>query len=206
MGKNPHPDQTTRTNPVTSSRHRGVSVQGKGEPLASVLDSMWSVVMAGNMLTFPVRREGGVPARRKPSFRVGRRPVAELPPVMAGKTRLQAYRTPLLQFIADWNHSPSKSNLIEKSPSYRGPDRYLLPSLASVVHALVDRHSMPVPDWVWTHCLDEDWALFCAPEEAGSFFWERALRQAPPTCAHHRVFFHHRLLDNGTPDWWLPWT
>ena len=25
-------------------------------------------------------------------------------------------------------------------------------------------------------------------------------------CAYHRVFFHHRLLDKGTADWWLPWT
>ncbi len=125
---------------------------------------------------------------------------------MVGNTRFDAYRTPLLQFIADWNRSSVKSNLIENGPSYGGSDRLLLPSLASVVHALVDRHGMSVPDWVWNHRLDEDWALFCDPEEAGSFFWERALREAPPTCVHHRVFFHRRLLDKGTPDWWLPWT
>ncbi len=125
---------------------------------------------------------------------------------MVGNTRFVAYRTPLLRFIADWNRSTNKSSLIENGPSYGGPDRYLLPSLASVVHALVDRHSMSTPDWVWDHRLDEDWALFCDPEESGSFFWERSVREAPPTCVHHRVFFHRRLLDKGTPDWWTPWT
>ena len=174
------------------------------EPEGFVLDSAGSAVMAEG-LTFPVRRVAGVPARREPSFQVRRRAAADIPPLMVGRTRFEAYRTPLLQFISDWNGSSTKANLIEEAPSYRGSDRFLLPSLASVVHALVDRHSMSVPDWVWAHCLDEEWVLFCDSEEVGSFFCERALREAPSTCVHHRVFFHHRLLDKGTPDWWLPW-
>jgi len=125
---------------------------------------------------------------------------------MVGPTRFEAYRTPLLRLIVDWNTSSVRSSLIKQAPSYEGLDQYLLPSLASVVHALADRNGMSVPGWVWTHCLDEDWVLFCDLQESGSFFWERALREAPATCVHHRVYFHRRLLDKGTPDWWLPWT
>ncbi len=65
---------------------------------------------------------------------------------MEGKTRLQAYRTPLLQFIADWNRSPSKSNVTDDAP--------LLHRTGSIPVALFDQ----------------------------------------------------RLLDKGTPHWWLPWT
>lgn len=50
-----------------------------------------------------------------------RRTAAELPPHMVGETPFQAYRTPLLQFVADWNRSPSKVAMIEEAPSYEGP-------------------------------------------------------------------------------------
>ena len=161
--------------------------------------------MAGE-LTFPIRPHSEVPTRSKPSFRVRRRVAAELPAHMVGKTLLEAYHTPLLQFVADWNRSPAKANMIEMVPSYEGADPYLLPSIASVVHALVNRDNLPVPDWVWKHKLGEPWVLFCEPGETGSYFWQRGMENAPSTCAHHRVYFHHRLLDKGTPDWWLPWT
>lgn len=164
-----------------------------------------NVVVAGE-LTFPVRPSSEVPTRGEPSFRVRRRTAAELPPHMVGETLFEAYRTPLLQFVADWNRSPSKVAMIEEAPSYEGPDRYLLPSIAAVVHALADRASLTVPEWVWEHRLAEDWVLLCEPGEHESFFWKRAMEQAPPTCVHHRVFFHPRILDKGTPDWWLPWT
>lgn len=161
--------------------------------------------MAGE-LTFPFRSSSGAPTRGEPSFRVRRRTAAELPPHMVGKTLFQAYRTPLLQFVADWNRSADKVSMIEEIPSYGGSDRYLLPSISAVVHALVDRANLRVPEWVWEHSLSEDWVLFCEPGEHESFFWKRAMAQAPPTCVHHRVYFHPRLLDKGTPDWWLPWT
>ena len=157
-------------------------------------------------LTFPIRPASEATTRREPSFRARRRSAAELPPHMVGETLLEAYRTPLLQFIADWNRSSEKADMIEKAPSYEGPDPYLLPSIAAVVHALADRHNMAVPDWVREHNLSQDWVLFYDPGELGSLLWNRDMENAPPTCAHHRVYFHHRLLDKGTPDWWLPWT
>lgn len=163
------------------------------------------MVVAGE-LTFPIGPSSEAPTRGEPSFRVRRRTAAELPPHMVGETLFQAYRTPLLQFVADWNWSFSKVAMIEEAPSYEGPDRYLLPSIAAVVHALADRAHLTVPEWVWKHSLAEDWVLHCEPGDHESFLWKRAMEQAPPTCVHHRVYFHPRLLDRGTPDWWLPWT
>ena len=157
-------------------------------------------------LTFPIRPSSDPPTRRRPSFRVRVRAAADLPKQMVGETRFDAYRTPLLQFIADWNRTSDKARLVEKAPVYEGADPRLLPSIAAVVHALVDRCGMPVPDWVWEHRLSKDWVLFSDPGERGSVLWERDMRSAPSTCAHHRVYFHHRLLDKGTPDWWLAWT
>ena len=157
-------------------------------------------------LTFPIRAQFEVPSRTTPSFRVRRRVAGELPRHMAGETPFEAYRTPLLQFVADWNRSSAKPTMMEQAPSYEGPDPYLLPSIASVVHALADRHGLPVPDWVCRHKLPEDWVLFCEPGDTASYFWQRGVENAPSTCAYHRVYFHRRLLDKGTPDWWLPWT
>ena len=69
-------------------------------------------------LTFPIRPASEAPTRSKPSFQVRRRSAAELPPHMVGETLLRAYRTPLLQFIADWNRSPAKADMIEKGLVY----------------------------------------------------------------------------------------
>lgn len=157
-------------------------------------------------LTLPIRPVSGAPTRTEPSFRVRRRTAAELPPFMVGESLFEAYRTPLVQFIADWNRSPAKAAMIEDAPSYDGSDLYLLPALAAVVHALADRDGVEVPDWVWNHKLSAEWVLFCDPAEGETFFWKRDMARAPSVCAHHRVYFHHRLLDKGTPDWWLPWT
>ena len=114
-----------------------------------------------------------------------------------------AFRYALTQFVADWNNSDDPASLTVDAPVYHGEDWRILPTIASVVHALVDRRDLPTPDWVWGHKAPEDWVVFCDPP--GSYFWRRGLEKSPPTCVHHRVFFHHRLLDKGTPDWWLPW-
>jgi len=29
--------------------------------------------------------------------------------------------------------------------------------------------------------------------------------RSPAVCDPHRVWFHPRVLDKGTPEWWLPW-
>ena len=86
---------------------------------------------------------------------------------------------------------------------YKGDDWRLLPTIASVVHALADRKTLTVPEWVWGHKAPEEWVVFCDPP--GSYFWRLEKPKAPSTCLHHRVYFNPRLLDKGTPDWWLPW-
>ena len=66
-------------------------------------------------LTFPIRPAFEAPVRRKPSFRVRRLAAADLPQHMVGETLFEAYRAPLLQFVADWNSSPAKAATIEKA-------------------------------------------------------------------------------------------
>ena len=143
------------------------------------------------------------PQRRSPSFRARPLRACDLPAIMAEGDWFDAYRYALFQFVADWNRSDDPEALIADPPMYHGADQRLLPTIASVVHALVDRKPVPVPEWVWEHKAPRDWVVFCDPP--GSYFWERALKKAPSTCGYHRVHFHPRLLDKGTPDWWLPW-
>ena len=152
-------------------------------------------------LELPIRPDTVIPV---PSFRP-RRPLRayDLPAVMDEDDWFDAYRYALIQFVSDWNHADAPASLIADPPVYEGSDWRLLPTVASVVHALADRKGVAVPGWVWDHTAPRDWAVFCDPE--GSYFWRRTLEKAPATCRHHRIYFHHRLLDKGTPDWWLPW-
>lgn len=80
----------------------------------------------------------------------------------------------------------------------------LLAAIAVVVHGLVDRAQMALPDWVFRHRAPEQVMLFAGPFNTP---YSRMLRRRAPAeiCGYHRVWFHHRLLDKGTPDWWLPW-
>lgn len=127
----------------------------------------------------------------------------DLPDIMDEEEWFDAYRFALIQFVADWNRATHPASLIFDPPVYRGADWRLLPTIASVVHALAVRESLSVPEWVWEHRAPRDWVVFSDPP--GSFFWNRDRERAPATCVNHRVYFHHRLLDKGTPDWWLPW-
>ena len=113
------------------------------------------------------------------------------------------YRAPLLQFIWDWNVASDMADLISEAPVYDGDDPLLLPTLAVVVHALADRDGVPVPGWVLGHRAPEDVMMFGWPFDGRYAQWIR--RRSLAVCAYHRVWFHPRTLDKGTPDWWLPW-
>ena len=128
---------------------------------------------------------------------------ADLPPLMSVPDPRGPYRVPLLQFIWDWNVALDKSVLIREAPAYDGDDPNLLPSIAVVVHALADRDGLAVPDWVAGHRAPADVMMFRWPFDGRYARWERL--RAPAVCSHHRVWFHPRMLDKGTPDWWLPW-
>ena len=113
------------------------------------------------------------------------------------------YRAPLLQFIADWNRAEDPASLIAEAPVYEGADPVLLPAIAVVVHALADRAGVTLPGWVLVHRAPEDVMLFGWRFDGDYGRFVR--RRATAACAHHRVWFHPRTLDKGTPDWWLPW-
>ena len=128
---------------------------------------------------------------------------ASLPPLMSVPDPRGRYRFPLLQFIWDWNVASDKAALIRDAPVYEGDDPNLLPAIAVVVHALADRAGVLVPDWVAGHRAPEDVMLFGWPFDGRYARWVR--RRSLAVCAYHRVWFHPRTLDKGTPDWWLPW-
>ena len=130
---------------------------------------------------------------------------ADLPPLMSVPPSVDPdpRSTPLLQFIWDWNVALDKAALIVDAPVYGGDDPLLMPSVAVVVHALSDRDGVPVPAWVLGHRAPADAMLFGWAFDGPYARWVR--RRSPAVCAHHRVWFHPRTLDKGTPDWWLPW-
>ena len=149
----------------------------------------------------PVPAPAGGPRRAK------RVPLtaAALPPLMSVPASVDPapYRTPLLQFIWDWNVAADRAALVAEAPVREGEDRFLLPAVAVVVHALAARDGVPLPDWVLGHRADTDVMLFGWRFDGDYGRWIR--RRSPAACAHHRVWFHPRTLDKGTPDWWLPW-
>jgi len=128
---------------------------------------------------------------------------ADLPRLMSVPDPRGPYRAPVLQFIWDWNVAPDKSTLVSEAPVYDGDDPNLLPAIAVVVHALADRDGVPVPDWVAGHRAPADVMLFGYAFDKPYARWVRL--RSPAVCDPHRVWFHPRVLDKGTPEWWLPW-
>lgn len=127
----------------------------------------------------------------------------DLPPLMSVPDPRGSYRFPLLQFIWDWNVARDRAALVAEAPSYEGDDQMLLPAISAVVHSLANRDGVSVPNWVLSHRADTDVILFDIPFDSPYGRWLR--KRAPSACASHRVWFHPRMLDKGTPDWWLPW-
>lgn len=130
---------------------------------------------------------------------------ADLPPLMSvpPSVDVSPYRYPLLQFIVDWNLADDPAGLIVDPPVYDGDDPVLLPAIAVVVHALAARAGVAVPEWVFGHRAPHEVALF-VPDYQGAYRrW--LLERSHPLSVYHRVHIHPRMLDKGTPDWWLPW-
>ena len=128
---------------------------------------------------------------------------AALPPLMEVDDPRGPYRFPLLQFIVDWNLSDDPAGLIADPPVYEGDDPVLLPAISVVVHALADRAGVPIPEWVLDHRAPQDVMLFRYRFDGSYARWVR--QRSLDLCSYHRVWFHPRTLDKGTPDWWLPW-
>ena len=128
---------------------------------------------------------------------------ASLPPMMEVDDPRGSYRYPILQFIVDWNLSDDPAALIADLPVYDGDDPILLPAISVIVHALAVRARVPIPPWVLEHRAPQDAMLFGYRFDGKYARWVR--RRSLDVCAFHRVWFHPRTLDKGTPDWWLPW-
>ena len=130
---------------------------------------------------------------------------SELPSLMSVPPSVDTspYRFPLLQFIWDWNVAEDREALVAEAPVYEGDDPLLLPAIAVVVHALADRDGVALQGWVFRYRSPQDVMLFPWEFEGDYARWVR--RRSPGVCAYHRVWFHPRMLDKGTPDWWLPW-
>ena len=128
---------------------------------------------------------------------------ADLPRLMSVPDRRGPYRSPVLQFVWDWNVAPDRGALVREAPVYGGDDPNLLPAIAVVVHALASRDGEPVPSWVVGCRAPSDVMLFGYDFDTPYARWVRL--RSPDVCDHHRVWFHPRVLDKGTPAWWLPW-
>ena len=155
-------------------------------------------------LTVTKRGEGRESQPKVPLI-VSRQPLtaADLPPMMEVDDPRGAYRFPLLQFIVDWNLSTDGEALITDAPVYDGSDPVLLPAIAVVVHALADRAGLPLPSWVMEHRAPTEVVLFVPDPDSRYGQWLKG--RSHPASAYHRVHIHPRMLDKGTPDWWLPW-
>ena len=78
---------------------------------------------------------------------------ADLPRLMSVPDERGSYRSPVLQFVWDWNVAPDRGALVCEAPVYGGDDPNLLPAIAVVVHALASRDGEPVPSWgCWVSC------------------------------------------------------
>ena len=71
------------------------------------------------------------------------------------------------------------------------------------VHALADRAGVALPGWVFGYHSPHDVMQFPWRFDGGYARWVRP--RSPAVCAYHRVWFHPRTLDKGTPARWLPW-
>ncbi len=145
-----------------------------------------------------------------PAGRVVRRrvplTVADLPPLMSipASVDTSPYRFPLSQFIWDWNVADDRPALITEAPIYRGPRLAVAPRRSP----WLSTHWQTVPGcpcrgWVLGYRSPPDVMLFGWNFDGGYARWVRG--RSPAVCAYHRVWFHPRTLDKGTPDWWLPW-
>ncbi len=115
---------------------------------------------------------------------------AHLPRLIQTSEGNRGHIVPLSQFVKDWAHWPdNRAAMCETEPS--GPNRLDLVRIASTVHALCDRDCVPIPAWVWRHRWHEDILIYGARP-----LNQRDYRNAPPTCAYHRVWFApHHIMD-----------
>lgn len=140
-----------------------------------------------------------------------------LPHTRESRTREQApeearpHVLPIILFCSGWSAarlSPSRRSQSCETGSSRAPTNSMRSVPVGRHSAAAARHNsrdgVPVPSWVRLHRYPADTVLFGDTDDGWYGRWLRRGR-APAVCEYHRVWFHRRLLDKGTPDWWLPW-
>ena len=100
---------------------------------------------------------------------------------------------PLVQFVMDWRRYPEQRDAVLATPPPPETSEVVAAKMASVVHALCERDSVAVPEWVHRCRLDPAVALFGV--RLNSRFGDAVRARSPRVCAAHGVFFGADLLD-----------
>ena len=102
---------------------------------------------------------------------------------------------PLVSLIKEWDNWPAeREQMIAEEPvSDREDD---LCRVAAVVHALCERDSVKIPDWVWQHRSGKPIAWGPSFPTSGGL-WERMIEHAPPACAYHNVWFDYQFISSA---------
>ena len=126
---------------------------------------------------------------------------AALPRLMAVDDR-RGRITDLRAFVKDWAQEDSvgRAAMIVEAPRrarrhHRFTRRRDLPRIAAVVHALCDRDSVPVPNWVWEHRSPKPVAITDAVR-MGTDYTRLVQAEAPSACAYHQVWFPPATIED----------
>lgn len=110
--------------------------------------------------------------------------------------------TDLRAFVKDWAQEDSvgRAAMIVEAPRrarrhHRFTRRRDLPRIAAVVHALCDRDSVPVPNWVWEHRSPKPVAITDAVR-MGTDYTRLVQAEAPSACAYHQVWFPPATIED----------
>lgn len=128
---------------------------------------------------------------------------ADLPALMANP-QSRARAADLREFVKRWACFPQqRTAMIQQAPKHdRFRNRFTskrrdLVRIAAVVHAMCDRDSEPIPEWVWEHRSTR--AIGITDSVNPTTKWGReACSNAPEACAYHNVWFGQTAIENIT--------
>lgn len=117
----------------------------------------------------------------------------DLPALMQENARRP--HVPLTLLVKEWDDFPSeRESMINEAPS--GEDADDLCRIAAVVHALCERDSLSIPDWVWEHRSEVPiaWDRRCIMQ---GVVWDQTIENAPPACGYHNVWFDYQFISSA---------
>ena len=125
--------------------------------------------------------------------RVGYRPrVSALAAEMA-EPMFRARTRAIVQFIEDWNTWPAdRIEMLDGAPP-SDSDPFDVACIAAVVSALTARDGLDAPEWVHHHRAAPPRLI--TGHSIDSNYGRLIAAEAPPSCAHHGVYFETTMLD-----------